>query len=217
MCIIAIKPKGKKMFSDELIATMFKNNPDGAGYMYHDGKKVVIRKGFMDVVKLLNDLDSRDLTNTNVVMHFRIGTSGFYDELNCHPFPIYQKNATRCKTDIGLAHNGILHDYTPMKGSPINDTQLFIQTVLRRLKKGFQKDSEKVMLINELIGTNKLALLDEDNELTLIGDFIEDEGYIYSNFSYKPRKPLKKAVKPQISIWEDSDETGFWKDWDLRH
>ena len=103
--------------------------------MFHDGKKVVIRKGFMDVDTLLMSLSSQDFTDTNVVLHFRIGTSGKLDALNCHTYPIYETNKTYCKTDIALAHNGILRDFTPSKKSVINDTQLFIQTMLRGLKK----------------------------------------------------------------------------------
>ena len=89
MCIIAIKPKDVKMFDDFTIETMFENNPDGAGYMYYDSKTkdVVINKGFMTLGALLNSLHSKDLTHTNVVLHFRIGTSGYFNKMNCHPYP----------------------------------------------------------------------------------------------------------------------------------
>lgn len=197
MCIIAIKPKGKPMFKDETIERMFSANPDGAGFMYYDSKskKVVIEKGFMSVKALKKALKGRDWTRTNVVMHFRIGTSGFNDKLNCHPYPVYQKNALSCKTDIAMAHNGILTGYIPSKTSDINDTQVFIQNVLAHLKKGFQYDTDKLMLIEEIIGTNRLAFLDSNNKVTTIGNFIEDDGYIYSNTSYKePRYTYTKSV-----------------------
>ena len=38
MCVIAVKPASKPMFSDELIREMFDENPDGAGLMYPDDK-----------------------------------------------------------------------------------------------------------------------------------------------------------------------------------
>ena len=222
MCIIAIKPQGKKMFDDETLETMFSRNPDGSGFMYYDNGTVVIKKGYMTLDALKKALNRKDLTDTNVILHFRIGTSGYYDELNCHPYPIYQKNATVCRTDIGVAHNGILHDYTPPKKSDINDTQVFIQSVLRRLKKGFQKDDDKLMLLSELIGTNKLAFLDSDNQVTIIGDFIEDNGYLFSNRSYEKPAASRKSwgytqKSVSTSIFDDTDETGFWADWDARH
>jgi len=92
MCIIAIKPKGMPMFTDEQIKVMFENNSDGAGYMYCANNKVNIVKGFFNVNKLIKSLRSRDFTNTNVVLHFRISTSGLVDGLNCHPYPIFDKN-----------------------------------------------------------------------------------------------------------------------------
>ena len=230
MCIIAIKPKNKKMFDDETIKTMFKNNPDGAGYMYYDfkTKKVIIKKGYMNVKTLLKSLKENDLTKTNVVLHFRIGTSGFNDKMNCHPYPLYQKNALNCKTDIAMAHNGILSGYIPPKTSDINDTQVFIQNVLNNLKKGFQYDSDKLMLIEELIDTNKLAFLDSKNKITMVGNFIQDGDYIYSNNSYKtktiashktyiPSYYYSVGYNYQSDFWKDDNESGFWKDRDDRH
>jgi len=151
MCIIAIKPQGKQMFDDNTIKTMFINNPDGAGYMFYDkdSKKVCIKKGFMTCKGLLDSLHSKDFTDTNVILHFRIGTSGLNDKLNCHPYPLYQINDTKCSCELGMAHNGILHDFTPPKGSKINDTQTFIKEVLNNLKKGFLFDADKVMLIQK--------------------------------------------------------------------
>lgn len=196
MCIIAIKPKGKKMFNDSVITIMFINNPDGAGYMFYDNttKKVCIKKGFMTCKSLLSSLHSRDFTDTNVILHFRIGTSGLNDSLNCHPYPLYGKNATKCTADIAMAHNGVLTQYNPPKTSKINDTQMFINNVLNKLDKNFLYDDDKVMLIHDLIGTNRLAFLDSKNKITTIGDFIHDGGYIFSNRSYKYESLLPKKL-----------------------
>ncbi|MBQ0035535.1 MAG: class II glutamine amidotransferase [Firmicutes bacterium] len=226
---------------------MFVNNPDGAGYMYYDKthKCVVIQKGFMYYEDLISSLKSKKLDDVNVILHFRIGTSGLMDDLNCHPYPVYQKNARRCKTDLGVAHNGILHDYTPTKSSLINDTQVFIQKVLSNLKKGFQYDTDKLLLINELIGTNKLAFLDDKNKVTIIGNFIQDGDYFYSNTSYKsrvyythnsvskPKKSVSKAKDSTSKMWykthesvqkvesifkDDDEETNdFWKWYDSKY
>ena len=241
MCIIAIKPKGMKMFDDYTLTTMFINNPDGAGFMYHDGKNVVIKKGFMTCKSLKKELAKHDFTNTNLVLHFRIGTSGLNDELNCHPYPINQKNKLNCKTALGMAHNGILRNYIPPKTAPINDTQFFINSVLNNLSPNFLRNKDVVTLIKQLIGMNKLAFLDDKNRLTLIGDFIEDSGYIYSNDSYKMStlysyvpKPVKTKVCPkktdvsncvskrykltsdELDFWHD-EPNDFWSDWDKRH
>ena len=187
MCIIAIKPKGVKMFDDQTITTMFINNPDGAGYMYYDKKhkNVCIKKGFFSCKALLADLKTHNFDDVNVVLHFRISTSGKIDSLNCHPYPLYGKNADDCTANLAMAHNGILTAFNPPKDSPINDTQTFINEVLNNLKPDFLKDADKLMLIKKLIGTNKLAFLDDTDNVTTIGDFITDGDYIYSNSSYK--------------------------------
>jgi len=197
MCIIAIKPADRPMFADEQIRVMFANNPHGAGLCYYhkDAHRVAIKKGFMDVESLLKYLHSRDFNGVNVILHFRISTSGYRDDLNCHPFPVYAKNKTACFTKMAVAHNGILRDYEPAKNSAINDTQVFIHRVLSRLSPNFVRSQDKLTLIEELIGTNKLAFLDEKNRVTTIGQFITDDGYLYSNDSYKAYK-VKKTPKP---------------------
>lgn len=220
MCIIAIKPKGMDMFTDKQLRIMFENNPDGCGYMYHMVNTVIIRKGFMTIEDLLADLKKEslvvDFKNRIVVFHFRIGTSGYNDRLNCHPFPVFEVNSTYCESQLGLAHNGILRDFTPSRESDINDTQVFIRTVLRKLRYCFQYDKDKLFLIQQLIGTNRFALLDECGKLTLIGDFIKDNGYIYSNKTYKEyRKPVVAKPKYQSpyfhnSFWGDDDEDDLW-------
>lgn len=184
MCIIAIKPKGKELFDDLTIRIMFFRNPDGAGLMYVDEGLVYYKKGFFDVEDLLEYLHTKDWTDKTLVLHFRIGTSGKKDELNCHPYPVYDENDVFGITDLAMVHNGVLRKYTPISGSKINDTQIFIHKVLRKLDKDFYKDAEKRFLIEELIGSNKLCFLDGDEKLTLIGNFIEDDGYLYSNYSY---------------------------------
>lgn len=209
MCIIAIKPENKKMFSNQVIKTMFTNNPDGAGFMYYDKRthKVVIKKGFMTYLSLIKELNKHDLTKTNVILHFRIGTSGRNDKMNCHPYPVYEQNSEYCRTDIAVAHNGVLHNYIPYRNSTINDTQLFILEVLRNLDKNFLKDDDKKFLIEELIGANKLAFLDKDNKITLIGKgFIEDNGYIYSNNSYKEERRVKTTSKFEFGGWFEDYE-----------
>lgn len=223
MCIIAIKPKGKKMFDDEIIRTMFFNNPDGAGYMYFDKTigKVIGKKGFMTYESLIKSLHSQDFTEYNLIVHFRIGTSGLNDSLNCHPYPIFERNRVEFKTDIAMAHNGILSSYTPSKRSKINDTQMFINLVLNGLSKDFLKSTDCLKLLEIIAVNNRLAFLDSNDKVTLIGDFIEDSGYIYSNTTYKNRKVCTRPHKVRVdynSIWDEKEEDdGFWAWYDGKY
>lgn len=214
MCIIAIKPEGKELFLESTIRTMFNKNPDGAGFMFFNKKtnKVEAHKGFFKCEDIINALKNIEgLKDTNAVLHFRIGTSGLMDDLNCHPYPVYEENRDEFETDLAMVHNGILREYTPSFESKINDTQTFIQTVLRKLSPDFINDPEKLFLINQLIGTNKLAFLDKNNHITMLGDFIEDSGYYYSNGGYK--EPEWKTFY-QSSLWSSSylDSLSSFKD-----
>lgn len=212
MCIIAIKTKDTKMFDEKTLKTMFENNPDGAGYMYVDNGQVIIKKGFMTYKDLKKSLDGHDFTNKNLVVHFRIGTSGLNDKLNCHPYPIDKMNGVNVKCNLGMAHNGILYDYTPRVPSKKNDTQYFIEYVLTALKNDFISDSSCRYLISELIGpNNKLAFLDSNDNITMINHFIKDNGYYFSNTSYKqPRYKKQTSVHDNIKKVNELDEMWDW-------
>lgn len=193
MCIIAAKPAGVKMPDDETISRMWYRNQDGAGIMYAKDGKVRIDKGFMkldDFKKHLKELSKTvDLDKTAVVMHFRITTHGGTSPENCHPFPITRSikalQSLHQSAPIGIAHNGII-PITPRKG--ISDTMEYIATQLAPLyamKPDFFKDSNGIELVKNAI-QSKMAFLTADAEIYVIGDFVEDDGIMYSNTSYKP-------------------------------
>lgn len=198
MCIIAVKPVGLEMFPEETIRQMFSRNRDGAGIMWQEDGKVHIKKGFMKVESFLEFVNSRnDWKDIPAVAHFRIGTAGPNDELNCHPYPVRQKNDVESECELAMVHNGILSGYNPPFGSRLNDTQVFINTVINKLPKKFLKNDAIVKLIESSIGTSKLTFLDKEGVITCIGNFIEDGGYKYSNESYKVYRPAQ-----QKSFWE---------------
>ena len=200
MCIIVAKKSGVEIPKMETLKRCFNNNSDGAGLMYHKNGTVFIEKGFMtwtDFEDRVNRLKREiDTTKEGIVFHFRIGTAGTNSKENCHPYMIssnYDKlHSTRLKTNIGVAHNGILHDYNPTKSEEeelnINDTQKFIAQVLTYFKKQhgteFTMNKQVVDIISNLLGTSKLAFLDNDNRVSLIGAFVEENGVYYSNSTY---------------------------------
>lgn len=191
MCIIASKPAGIEMPRAQYIRNMFNNNDDGAGLMYAVNNKVHIAKGFMDYASFQNKLDDLDavygLKNLPLVMHFRITTHGGTNPENCHPFPIADSEGLlkklRCKTDIGVAHNGVI-EITPRKG--ISDTMEYIISQLAPLKKAaplFYQNKWLLKMIYNAIDS-KMVIMDSKGEVTYIGDFKEEDGIKYSNSSY---------------------------------
>lgn len=191
MCIIAAKPAGVAMPSRDTIRTMWDGNRDGAGLMYLEGGKVTIEKGFMtykSFAKKLDQLEKRlDLTRTPVVMHFRITTHGGTKPENCHPFPITDSigalKKLTSRTDIGVAHNGIIH-IIPRSG--ISDTMEYIASQLAPLKRALPRfyENKNAMLLVKNAVDSKMAFLTKEGNIYTVGDFVTDNGVLYSNRSY---------------------------------
>lgn len=192
MCIIAAKPAGVEVPSYDTLRTMWNANNDGAGFMYVENGAVRIEKGFMkykNFIKALDKVRDRlDLTASAMVFHFRITTHGGTKPENCHPFPISDNagvlSKRKCSVDLGVAHNGIIYSVDPRKG--VSDTMEYIMTQLAPLKRAvpdFYKSKDLRLMIENAIDS-KMAFLTKENRIYTIGDFVEDNGMLYSNYSY---------------------------------
>lgn len=204
MCIIAAKPAGIPMPSEDTLRNMWEGNPDGAGFMYpaevegkHGKRRAVVQveKGFMSFDGFKTALGKLaelvDLTSTPIVMHFRITTHGGTCPELTHPFPVTDSRGAlrklRATAPVGVAHNGIIHSVTPAKD--MSDTSEYIATQLAPLHKAlprFWENPHALQLIRNGIGS-KMAVLSADGTITTIGEFNEDKGVLYSNYSWKPR------------------------------
>lgn len=196
MCIIIAKYKGTKLPKKETLENCFYNNNDGAGIAYTHNGKVFIDKGynkFEEFYKQLKALDKKyNLKKENVVLHFRIGTSGNMDARATHPFPISDNvkklQAPRLNNlSVAVAHNGIIKDYAYKNDDGLSDTQNFIKDFLQPLQmldNQFYKYKKIQQLIEKTIDS-KLAIIDEKT-IILIGQFEQGtDGNWYSNQSYK--------------------------------
>lgn len=129
-----------------------------------------------------------NLTNTALVMHFRITTHGATNTHNTHPFPVSYKikdlKKTSVVTDVSVAHNGII----PIKCVPkLSDTQTYIAKKLSAIK-NIQSDFYTNKYIMQRIENeiqSKMCFLTKDGEIYTIGKFIEDNGILYSNNSFE--------------------------------
>jgi len=201
MCVIAIKKQGVEMPNEQTLKTMWTNNPHGAGIMYARDGHVYIDKGYMDWTSFSERIKSLgDLTDTSVVMHFRIATHGGVIPGNTHPFPVSRNvialTKLRGSCKVGVAHNGIISCVEPRKG--ISDTMEYIATKLAPRAEedpDWYKDEKVLEEIGHEI-KSKLAALDGDGVISYYGDFIEEaDGMIYSNDSYKPRVYAKYTYR----------------------
>ena len=192
MCIIVAKPMDVAMPDTDTLFSCFESNPDGAGFMWADGKSVHIRKGFMtweDFEEALDaEIPGQKRKELAIVMHFRIATHGKVQPMCCHPFPVSSSledlQRTRCESRFGIAHNGIIQGRTT--NDKRSDTMDFVMKVVAPLAKmnaNFMRNSHALDLLEGACGS-KLAILENSGELVTVGDFVEDEGILYSNTSY---------------------------------
>lgn len=192
MCVIVHKERGKDLPSNEIIEKCFKKNPDGSGILLHrSGTKVIeIHKGFMkldDFNTALKDLNVRK--EDDLVLHFRITTSGGTSPENCHPFPISSNvedlKATRINTPLAFVHNGVLG-----KGDAdlkISDTQVFVKDVMARKEIENHLDNEEVQkVIEKMAEGQRFFVADAEKDIfKRFGTWHESEGLWFSNLNWK--------------------------------
>lgn len=186
MCILIIKPKNEVFPSEGILRNCFESNPDGIGLAWMDESgKSHIRKGFFKFKKFMKHVGklADELIPYDVIIHFRLATHGSISIGNCHPFPI-DTDINRLKKGYFdgyfpiMAHNGVIHQLGNKAKKTINDlsdTMVFAKEL--RLKGEKDKDNQKIL------NMGKFAILDMDG-LRTYGNFIEDNGILYSNESY---------------------------------
>lgn len=186
MCIIAVQPIGVKI-KESTLKNCWDVNNDGVGIMYVKNDKIIVHKelhSFNSFMKIKKEIDK---LNTNIVIHFRIATSGNIDTKNCHPFKV--------NDELYFCHNGILDIEVPLN-SPINDTQIYNNSFLKGLPKNFVENSSIMQLIEYSIGSrNKFVFLDVKGQFHILNESIGiwDNGAWYSNTSYKSSPYLNYA------------------------
>lgn len=206
MCILIYKPKNIEMISEEYLIESWKNNPDGAGISWSDGKRTYLKKGFMSMDHLLLFVETKrqEFKSMDVLIHFRYATHGSITPSNCHPFVVSDriKDLQRLKykgSDLILAHNGIISgkEYTKKTINDLSDTMIFT----KRLHTLGKTSNE----IQNILKAGKFCLMYTDH-VEMYGLFHKDNGVYYSNTSYKP--VIWEGFKQQYTYNFDYD--GVW-------
>ena len=213
MCIAVFKPMGESFPSKTAFKTMFKNNPDGCGFMFADGNKVVIKKGYMTFGAFWNAFKPyKEMTDKAFAFHFRIATHGGISRAMCQPFPysdrVNELKRLETRAPLGIAHNGMI----PMTDDArkISDTALFIKKYMTRIIRTPHNIKQVDIDIIDACIDSKMILLQPSGRGHLIGKFINDDGVYYSNASYK--YAYAYSYKPTKSLYSyDYDTTEFWR------
>lgn len=188
MCVILFSEKGKAAPTEEQIRKAYVKNPDGAGFAYCDKHgKVQFEKGFMTVGALLERLRPlSQWTDTNLAIHFRIGTAGKNDAKTCHPFRISNKfkDLQQLKGEGPvLFHNGVL-DKGGLADPLSSDTQDFVIAYAPLLYKYNKSRTRDAFIENAVTGSRVLVMYD-NNKVKMYGKWEKsDEGELLVSNKY---------------------------------
>jgi len=177
MCIIIYQPKGEKDIPKEHFDECWTSNPHGMGFCFLKGnniwyyKNTEYRKEAWDKYK-----EIAAKYETPIIMHFRMGTSGNRDSVNCHPFVIDEDNM--------FCHNGVIK--IDRKDETKSDTYTFNEMILKKLPRNFIFNEAIKKLIAKSIDRDKMAFLHSSGKVTIINKDLGHwkDGRWYSNYSY---------------------------------
>lgn len=203
MCLISVAPKGTDKYSEKFINGLkcgAKSNTDGMGYTFKkaSNKKVFISKGWKDIDSLIGALMAHGLSvNDELIVHQRVGNKGGKTVDMCHPFVLSNEKETILLNDQyvdypTMVHNGTFNSYSKFN-SIYSDTFFFIEEFMHRpeLIELLKNDLDFFKkTFDQKLSTNRLAFLfpKSNKSMIMIGEYKEDEGYFFSNETYKNPK-----------------------------
>lgn len=212
MCIIAISPKGTDKLSpffEQALRTSALRNRDGMGFAFKQAHNQALyyHKGFTNVETMIGRIEDMKIKREDeLIVHFRIKTQGIVCPENCHPFVL--SSDEKSIDSVGpsttifplMFHNGHFTGFESTGNH--SDTYNFAREVMRikDIYTLLKIDKNKFMqLFGNIIDYNKMALLYPKTSapLVTVGSFVEDEGYLFSNHTYKDNSigaRVKKAL-----------------------
>lgn len=197
MCVILLAPKGtdkKSEFLYEAIKTGAITNTDGIGLMYKEGDSIYVDKGYKSAEEIIEVLEKLSLSNDHgeLAIHLRIGNKGHVNAEMCHPFICsHDEEETMSLQSMTkkpvMMHNGTFTGLTLPTGK--SDTFVFANQFLsEKHVVDFMHAKPELFLdlAKSLIGPSRVLVFYPDHrDHAKIGTWIEDNGYYFSNESYK--------------------------------
>lgn len=204
MCIICIKQKGVKFPSMKAVRNMVENNSDGfAMVYYHPSLEVAQVYRTMEERKFIKEYkrvkNMYDAEETSLFIHARIKTHGTMKLSNCHGWVSKECN-------LAFAHNGILSGID--NRDDMTDSETFFRDIFTpAFVYGGWEAGERA--IKAVIGTSKFVFMDCEGGLRYYGNYIEDDGLLYSNTTYQPSvwKSYKKTTPSYQWAYDE------WEPW----
>lgn len=183
MCLLALCVK--KTIPKENFDESYKCNRDGFGMAWRESGKIAYMKGYMTVEEAWKAYT--DFTKAKIfphVIHFRLGTPTL--NLLTHPFEITHNSDLKLQNlteNNVLFHNGVVGGW--------KDRMWETFTLRGSIPDGKLIDTRVIAILMSYYGDKVFEFIDGKwiifgpKRLTTIGDFVDDDGILYSNTSYK--------------------------------
>ena len=215
MCVIVYKPKGVSI-DEQNLEDCYASNPDGIGLMYQANGRVVVRKGLTlpETTGMVASLEG------DVVLHFRLATSGDVDAANCHPFAITHDpdvlGSDAREVRAAIVHNGVMPKWVK-QGSAWSDTARFVSKYLANIPR---KTRDKALQKASKTTGGKFAMMSY-TDVDMYGNWNEVDEVWYSNlhweFVYQPYGFHIGKSRNTNTTTTDTSATYEWVDWEGMH
>lgn len=204
MCIAILNTKKTGRLPQSYIKNSWENNNMGAGLLWTEKNKLNVFKtyDYDDYILKYNQLrDNNDVGN--IVLHFRIATSGYDGEHNLHPFLV--------NDNLGFVHNGVI---SGLGNKHFSDTYEF-NDMLKKFKHNFLNCEMTKYFISEYIGYSKLVFLNSNDKYTIINEGLGKwvDGSWYSNDSYERVNNYK--YHGNTKVYDDDIKDDYENEWEM--
>lgn len=205
MCIAILNTKKGGRLPKNQIQNSWDNNDMGAGLLWSKDNKLNVFKTYEydEYLEKYNEIRD-DKSIGNIVLHFRIATSGYNGEHNLHPFLV--------SNDLGFVHNGVIKG---LGNKSFSDTYQF-NDMLKKFGHNFVGCDMTKYFISEYIGYSKLIFLDSKDRYTIINEDLGkwNSGNWYSNDSYKQYNDFHYYGNQKVSKTDTKGTTSTTKKFD---
>ena len=137
----------------------------------------------------------KKINKSNVLIHFRIASKGVKTVDNCHPYMV--------SPELGFIHNGTIYTGLEDYGKEKSDTWAYNKQILKHLPPDFYMYPVLCNILESKIGNSKLAFMDDEEVITIIGDSKGEAHYTYARpFLHTPTMTLLILVHRLGCVYE---------------
>ena len=211
MCL-AIYQRAGSIIPEGYLAEGFRNNPDGAGFMFFDENNDIQVFKSMKFDKFIDEYEKQWALHgerSPFAIHFRWATHGQAGIMNVHPFKLGEH--------VTVMHNGVINCHIEDRRD--SDTAAFVKHYLGSLPRNWYDNKYLFDMVEDYTSGSKLIVFSSDPDSEYVAYiFNERLGHMaddvwYSNSSYSCTKPgiipFKSAEQSALAFSDEDYSHGI--------